>query len=52
MSLLVYLGVVISVLIGAIRAPYAAAAISNAIALVPVMALGAWYRAAALSAEG
>lgn len=50
-SLLVYLGVVISVMIGAIRAPYAAAAISNAIALVPVIALGAWYRAAALSAE-
>lgn len=50
-SLFVNLAVLVSVWIGAQRAPYAAAAVSNYIALLPIALAGFWYRAVLLSAE-
>jgi hypothetical protein len=50
-SLLLILAVMGSVLYGALHAPYAAAALSNFVALGPIAFLGFWYRAVLLSAS-
>jgi hypothetical protein len=50
-TLLLCLVVLGSVWIGALRAPFAAAAVSNYVALAPIALLAFWYRAVLLSAE-
>ncbi|RZA08856.1 MAG: hypothetical protein EOP11_03570 [Proteobacteria bacterium] len=49
-SLALFVAVVFSIIVGAVWAPYAAAAVSNWTALVPVTMLALWYRAVLLSA--